>query len=115
MVSKVRENDWVKSQMITGIVTIIDSSVPLVPDDTPANQNPVKRQIIVINLSLLVENFQLAKQNTETPKTANEKGMGFPENISVLPKECSIKSNSNARLCKKILYTKNVVMTEIFA
>ena len=70
-----------------GIAIIIAKRVPLVPDDIPANQNPVKRQIIVINLSLFFANFQLAKQNIEIPKTAIENGIGFPENNSNLPRK----------------------------
>ena len=80
-----RKNDWVKSQMSIGATVIIASWVPLVPDAIPAIQNPIKRQIIVRSLSVLLENLQLAKQNIETPKTAVENGMGFPENISNRP------------------------------
>ena len=79
--------------MSMGITIIIASRVPLVPDAMPANQNPIKRQIIATSLSVFFENLQLAKQNIDTPKTAIEKGMGFPENISNLPTKFSDKLN----------------------
>ena len=101
--------------MSTGITIMIAKRVPLVPDKTPANQNPTKRQIIAVSLSLFLEKFQLAKQNIETPKSAIENGTGFPENISNLPKKFPVKLNLNAKLCEKIIYTINVVAIEIFA
>ena len=101
--------------MSMGIPIIIAKRVPLVPDDIPANQNPIKRQIIAINLSLFFENFQLAKQNIETPKTAIENGIAFPENISNLPIKCSVRPNRNAKLCEKAIYTINVVAIAVLA
>ena len=98
-----------------GIVIIIARRVPRVPDDMPENQNPANRHTIAVNFSRLFENFQLAKQNIETPKSAIENGMGFPENISNLPRKFSVKLNWNAKLCEKATYTTNVVATEIFA
>ena len=41
--------------------------------------------------------------------------MGFPENISNLPRKFSVKLNSNAKLCEKAKYIINVIATEIFA
>ena len=91
-----------------GITIIIASRVPLVPDAMPANQKPIKRQIIATSLSVFLENLQLARQKIETPKTAIENGMGFPENNATLPLKFSV-------LCEKTTYTTNVVATEIFA
>ena len=38
-----------------------------------------------------------------TPKTAVEKGIGLPENISSLPKKCCVSPNSNTKLFDKIM------------
>ena len=98
-----------------GIPIIIAKRVPLVPDIIPANQNPISRQTMVINLSMFFEWFQLDKQNIEMPKTAVEKGIGLPENISNLPRKCCASPNLNAKLFEKIMYINKVVTTAIFA
>ena len=111
----VSDSDLLVSQMSMGIETIIDKRVPLDPDAIPASQNPIKRQVMVISFSPIVEFFQLVIQNKVMPKTAVENGIGLPENISNLPRKRCVRSNLYAKLFEKIKYTKNVVATAIFA
>ena len=40
---------------------------PLVPEDIPANQNPIKQHARVIIFSLFDDSFQLERQNIVTP------------------------------------------------
>ena len=93
VIKSVRESDCVINQMMMGIETITATSVPLAPDVIPANQKPINRQIRVANLSKFFEYFQLEKQKIVMPKTAVEKGIGLPENISSLPRKRSVNPN----------------------
>ena len=115
VINRHKINDRVISQIIIGIATIIASSVPLVPDVIPANQNPISRQAMVTILSTIFEYLQLEMQNIVRPKTTVEKGTGLPENISNLPRKFCVTPNLNAKLCEKIIYTKNVIVIEILA
>ena len=115
VINRPKINDRVIIQINIGIEIIIARRVPLVPDIIPANQNPISRQTMVINLSAFFEWFQLDKQNIEMPKTAVEKGIGLPENISNLPRKWCVSPNSNAKLFKNIIYIKKVAITAIFA
>ena len=49
------------------------------------------------------------------PKTAVEKGIGLPENISNLTGKCCPSPNLSAKLFEKIMYIKKVIITAIFA
>ena len=112
---RIREIDCVINQMAIGTEKIIARSVPLVPDAIPANQNPISKQAIAIIFSLPVECFQLQKQKIVTPKTAAENGTGLPENISNLPRKCSVSPKSNANFFENIIYIRKVVIIAIFA
>ena len=101
--------------MAIGPEQIIARSVPLVPEAMPANQNPISRQAIAVIFSLPVECFQLQKQKIVTPKTAVENGTGLPENISNLPRKCSVSPKSNANFFENIMYIKKVVTIAILA
>ena len=98
-----------------GVEIKMAKRVPLVPDATPANQNPIKRQATVINFSVIFEFFQLARQNKVIPKTTVENGIGLPENISNLSRKSCVSPNLNAKLFEKIMYINKVVTIAILA
>ena len=101
-INRSKRNDCVISQMKMGVEITTTKRVPRAPDAIPANQQPIKRQAMAINLSWFFECFQLQKQNTVMPNTAVEKGIGLPENISNLPKKSSVTPNLSAKLFVKI-------------